>query len=252
MLTITVRYLVLEYVAGGELFDALKYHGALPEEEAIRLFRQILASVSYCHRFNICHRDLKPENVLLDMNGNVKLADFGMAAFQPNGRWLNTACGSPHYAAPEIVAGKQYRGHKADIWSVGIMLYLMLTGSVPFDGGNVASILATVQAGEYHLPSELSNEAVDLIQCMLQERPEKRISMTAIWAHPLMKKYEKRHAKFAPNGILAGPSPPLNAADCGPPIDKRSNIDVELLRNLQTLWYGVKQEELVARLLSAE
>ena len=104
-----IRYLVLEYLEGGELFDYVSCYGALPEEEAVRLFRQIIAGLSYCHRFNICHRDLKPENILLDAGRNIKLADFGMAALQPADRWLNTSCGSPHYAAPEIIYGKKYR-----------------------------------------------------------------------------------------------------------------------------------------------
>lgn len=98
-----VRYLVLEYVEGGELFDYLVSQGRLHADEASRYFQQIIAGVDYCHRFNICHRDLKPENLLLDSEGNIKIADFGMAALEPSGRLLETSCGSPHYASPEIV-----------------------------------------------------------------------------------------------------------------------------------------------------
>ncbi|ERF74729.1 hypothetical protein EPUS_04898 [Endocarpon pusillum Z07020] len=245
-------YLVIEYVEGGELFDYVSCYGALPEEEAVRLFRQIIAGLSYCHRFNICHRDLKPENLLLDAGRNIKIADFGMAALQPTDRWLNTSCGSPHYAAPEIIHGKRYRGDKADIWSVGIILYAMLNGFLPFDGGDLAATLRLVKKGEYHLSDALSEEAADLIQRILQKRPDDRISMNAIWAHPLIRKYEKYHQSIAPNGVLVGPPPPLSAKDCGPPIGKRSDIDPELLRNLQTLWHGVRQEDLVKRLLSTE
>lgn len=144
-------YLVLEYVQGGELFDYVSGNGALPEQEAVRLFRQIVAGLSYCHRFNICHRDLKPENLLLDSNRNIKLADFGMAALQPEGTWLNTSCGSPHYAAPEVVNGQQYRGDKADIWSTGIILFAMLNGFLPFDGGSLGKTLSLVKKGEYYL-----------------------------------------------------------------------------------------------------
>lgn len=252
MLTYTISYLVLEYVEGGELFDYVSCYGALPEEEAVRLFRQIIAGLSYCHRFNICHRDLKPENILLDAARNIKLADFGMAALQPANQWLNTSCGSPHYAAPEIIYGKKYRGDKADIWSVGIILYAMLNGFLPFDGGDLTATLRLVKKGEYHLSEALSDEAADLIQRILQKRPEDRISMNAIWAHPLIRKYEKYHESIAPNGVLVGPPPPLSAKDCGPPIGKRSDIDAELLRNLQTLWHGVRQDDLVSRLLSDE
>lgn len=100
---LTSRFLVLEYVEGGELFDYLVSQGRLHPDEASRYFCQIIAGVDYCHRFNICHRDLKPENLLLDADRNIKIADFGMAALEPNGRLLETSCGSPHYASPEIV-----------------------------------------------------------------------------------------------------------------------------------------------------
>lgn len=244
-------YLVLEYVEGGELFDYVSCYGALPEEEAVRLFRQIIAGLSYCHRFNICHRDLKPENILLDSNRNIKLADFGMAALQPADRWLNTSCGSPHYAAPEIIYGRKYRGDKADIWSVGIILFAMLNGFLPFDGGDVTSTLRLVKKGEYYLPPSLSVEASDLIQRILQKRPEDRISMNGIWQHPLLKKYERMHSLSA-DGTVIGPPPALTAQECGRPVSKRSDIDTELLRNLQVLWYGVKQDDLAAKLLNDE
>jgi serine/threonine-protein kinase HSL1, negative regulator of Swe1 kinase len=242
----------LEYVEGGELFDYVSCYGALPEEEAVRLFRQIIAGLSYCHRFNICHRDLKPENILLDSARNIKLADFGMAAVQPANRWLNTSCGSPHYAAPEIIYGRKYHGDKADIWSVGIILFAMLNGFLPFDGGDLTATLRLVKKGEYFLPPSLSAEASDLIQRILQKRPEDRISMASIWAHPLIKKYEKYHQSLVPEGELVGPPPPLSAEDCGHRIGRRVDIDAELLRNLQTLWHGEKQETLIEKLLSEE
>ncbi|KAK2760265.1 hypothetical protein FQN54_002333 [Arachnomyces sp. PD_36] len=246
-------YLVLEHVGGGELFDYVSTHGALPEEEAVRLFRQIIAGLSYCHRFNICHRDLKPENILLDTNGNIKLADFGMAALQPAGHWLNTSCGSPHYASPEIIYGRRYRGDKADIWSCGIILFAMLTGFLPFDGGDLTRTLQLVKKGEYSIPPWLTTEAVDLIQRILQKRPEDRISMKAIWAHPLLKKYEILHHAMTPVGAdPPGPPPPLSPDDCCPPMDNVLDIDMELLHSLQTLWHGVKQETLIQKLLSPE
>jgi serine/threonine-protein kinase HSL1 (negative regulator of Swe1 kinase) len=244
--------LVLEYVEGGELFDYVQCYGALPEEEAVRLFRQIIAGLSYCHRFNICHRDLKPENILLDSRRNIKLADFGMAALQPADRWLNTSCGSPHYAAPEIIYGRMYRGDRADIWSVGIILFAMLNGFLPFDGGDLTTTLRLVKKGEYFLPPSLSAEAADLIQRILQKRPEDRISMAGIWAHPLLTKYEEYHRSLVAEGELVGPPPPLNAEDCGHRIGKRADIDAELVRNLQTLWHGEKQETLIEKLLSEE
>ncbi|KAJ9603265.1 serine/threonine-protein kinase gin4 [Cladophialophora chaetospira] len=245
-------YLVLEHVPGGELFDYVSSNGALPEEEAVRLFRQIIAGLSYCHRFNICHRDLKPENILLDDKRNIKLADFGMAALQPDGTWLNTSCGSPHYAAPEIIQGHQYRGDLADIWSTGIILFAMLNGFLPFDGGNLPATLRLVKQGAYHLPPSLSPEASDLIQRILQKRPERRINMEQIWAHPLLKKYEKYHASLAAPAPLIGAAPPLSVEARARRVTKRSEIDVDILRNLSTLWHGEKPEELIRRLMSEE
>ena len=245
-------YLVMEYVESGELFDYVSCYGALPEEEAVRLFRQIIGGLSYCHRFNICHRDLKPENILLDKHRNIKLADFGMAALQPDNRWLNTSCGSPHYAAPEIIHGRKYRGDKADIWSVGIILYAMLNGYLPFDGGDLTSTLRLVKKGEYYLPPKLSKEAANLIQRILQKRPQDRISMDEIWSHPLITKYEGLHTSLLREGqILTVQSPALDLTNA-PRVKKRSEIDVEILRNLSTLWHGEKQEDLMKKLLSNE
>lgn len=246
-------YLVLEYVEGGELFDYVMRNGALPEGEAVRLLRQLIAGLAYCHRFNICHRDLKPENILLDQDHNIKIADFGMAALQPNGQYLTTSCGSPHYAAPEIIAGKQYRGDQADIWSVGIILYAMLNGCLPFNGRDLHDTLARVKKGEYYLDTEvLSVEAADLIQRILQKRPDQRIAMSNIWRHPLLKKYEKIHASLAAPGRLAGPPPPLTIADCGPRKIKPTDVDRELLRNLQVLWHGLNEHEVIRRLTNDE
>ncbi|EXJ81169.1 CAMK/CAMKL/GIN4 protein kinase [Capronia epimyces CBS 606.96] len=245
-------YLVLEYVSGGELFDYVSSNGALPEEEAARLYRQIIAGLSYCHSFNICHRDLKPENILLDAQRNIKLADFGMAALQPDGTWLNTSCGSPHYAAPEIIQGERYRGDKADIWSTGIILFAMLNGFLPFDGGTLPNTLRLVKKGEYYLPPSLSIEAADLIQRILQKRPEKRISMEQIWSHPLLCKYEKYHASLVAPEPLVSAARPVIVGKQVRRISRRADIDPEILRNLATLWHGEKVEELVKRLMSEE
>ncbi|EEH16396.2 CAMK/CAMKL/GIN4 protein kinase [Paracoccidioides brasiliensis Pb03] len=245
-------YLVLEYVEGGELFDYVSERGPLPEIEAVRLFRQIIAALSYCHRFNICHRDLKPENILLDTKCNIKLADFGMAALQPAGHWLNTSCGSPHYASPEIIYGHRYLGDKADIWSCGIILFAMLTGYLPFDGGDLPNTLRLVKKGDYIFPPWLSSEAMNLIQRILQKQPGDRITINEMWSHPLLKKYERHHFSMSSEGVSLGPPPPLSDKDCGKKIIRLQDIDMELLRSLQTLWHGSKAEELIQRLLSDE
>ena len=129
---------MLEYVNNGELFDYITSNdGGLEEEEALMFFRQILSAVGYCHSFNICHRDLKPENILLTKDLEIKIADFGMAALhQSPDHKLKTSCGSPHYAAPELIKGFAYRGNQADIWSLGVILYATLSGTLPFDVGN--------------------------------------------------------------------------------------------------------------------
>lgn len=245
-------YLVLEYVEGGELFDYVMRNGALPEAEAIRLFRQLIAGLAYCHRFNICHRDLKPENLLLDREHNLKIADFGMAALQPNGKNLTTSCGSPHYAAPEIIAAKEYNGSQADVWSVGIILYAMLNGFLPFDGIDLSSTLKLVRRGKYYLSPNLSADATDLVQRILQLDPDDRITIDKMWTHPLLVKYEDVHRNLAPPGKFAGPPPALSAADCGPQRLKANEIDRELLRNLQILWHGLDEHEVLKRLTSPE
>lgn len=244
---------MLEYVEGGELFHHICENGCLPESEAIRIFRQMISGLSYCHRFNICHRDLKPENILMDRNRNIKIVDFGMAALQPANKWLNTSCGSPHYASPEVIRGQNYRGDKADVWSCGVILYAMLTGTLPFDSdGDYSEVIATVLAGEYTFPKGLSGFARDLISRMLQADPKQRIPMKAMWHHPLLKRYQSFDSTDANGNAYIGPPAPLTVEDCGPRIKNRSSIDGELLRNLQNLWHGVPSEELAERLLSDE
>lgn len=246
-------YLILEFVEGGELFDYVSSSGALPEEEAVRLFRQIISGLSYCHRFNICHRDLKPENILLDKQRNVKLADFGMAALQPADKWLNTSCGSPHYAAPEIIQGLRYRGDKADIWSCGVILFAMLNGFLPFDGGDLTTTLRLVRKGDYFLPPNLSVEASDLIQRILQKRPERRISMDEIWEHQLLTKHERYHTSILPQGItLAGPPPAVDDDGIFRRVEDANDIDEDILRSLQTLWHAEPAEALMERLINDE
>ncbi|KAL8729119.1 MAG: hypothetical protein Q9166_004950 [cf. Caloplaca sp. 2 TL-2023] len=246
-------YLVLEYIEGGELFDHISQNGNLPEYEAIRIFRQIIAGLSYCHRFNICHRDLKPENILLDKNRNVKIVDFGMAVLQPPDLALNTSCGSPHYAAPEVIRAEQYRGARADIWSCGVILYAMLAGCLPFDSMlSWSDVVATVLSGKYTFPKDMGAHAQHLISRMLQLDPRKRIPIKEMWNHPVVQRYEHLDSPDANGQPYIGPLAPLTVLDCGQPIKNRDEIDMELLRNLQNLWHGIDEEELIGRLLSDE
>ncbi|KAI8376998.1 kinase-like domain-containing protein [Blakeslea trispora] len=143
-------YLILEYVQGGELFEHLVSQGRLSEAEARKYFQQIIIGLDYCHRHLICHRDLKPENLLLDREKNIKIADFGMASLQPTGSLLETSCGSPHYASPEIVNGIPYDGSSSDIWSCGIILYALLSGHLPFDDDNIKLLLNKMKQVQSH------------------------------------------------------------------------------------------------------
>ncbi|KAM9913977.1 hypothetical protein OXX69_001069 [Metschnikowia pulcherrima] len=235
-------YLILEYIEGGELFDYLIKRGKLSEYEAISYFKQIIRGIGYLHEFNICHRDLKPENLLLDFNKNIKIADFGMAALEIDKKLLETSCGSPHYASPEIVAGKNYHGAPSDIWSCGIILFALLTGHLPFDDENIRKLLMKVQNGKFIMPKDISSEAKDLISRMLQVNPRDRISIEHILAHPLMKKY--------PDPPAAGVDDRLLSPSSIKPLASQHEIDQEILRNLCILFHNCPEEQVSRRLLS--
>jgi MAP/microtubule affinity-regulating kinase len=149
-------YLILEYVPGGEVFDYLIAHGRMKEKDAREHFRQIVSSVAYCHSMHVVHRDLKAENLLLDANLNIKVADFGFANCFTPGQNLNTWCGSPPYAAPELFQGKEYTGPEVDIWSLGVILYVLVCGSLPFDGSTLQKLRARVIAGKFKIPFYMS------------------------------------------------------------------------------------------------
>ncbi|KAK8824972.1 hypothetical protein WA538_005637 [Blastocystis sp. DL] len=182
--TPTDIFLVMEYVPGGELFDYIVRKGRLPENEARRFFQQIISGVEYCHKHNIVHRDLKPENLLLDEDNNIKIADFGLANFLMDGDFLSTSCGSPNYAAPEVISGRLYAGPEVDVWSSGVILYALLCGRLPFDDENIPSLFRKIKNGLYRLPSFLSKGARELIPVMLMNDPIKRITIPDIRKDP--------------------------------------------------------------------
>ena len=177
-------FLVLEYVEGGELFDFLVNRGRLPPNEALIYFRQIVYGLNYAHTFSIIHRDLKPENILIAslQPPLIKIADWGMAAFAPPTLQLETSCGSPHYASPEIVNGEKYQGNATDIWSCGVILYALLTGRLPFDDKNVRSLLSKVKSGKYEMPTWIDPLAKDLLSRMLIVDVNKRISVCSFFS----------------------------------------------------------------------
>ncbi|KAL1502557.1 hypothetical protein ABEB36_007682 [Hypothenemus hampei] len=177
-------YLVLEHVSGGELFDYLVKKGRLTPKEARRFFRQIISALDFCHSHSICHRDLKPENLLLDEKNNIKIADFGMASLQPMGSMLETSCGSPHYACPEVIRGEKYDGRRADVWSCGVILYALLVGALPFDDDNLRQLLEKVKRGVFHIPHFVPPDCQSLLRGMIEVNPEKRLTLAEINKHP--------------------------------------------------------------------
>ncbi|VAH01935.1 unnamed protein product [Triticum turgidum subsp. durum] len=208
----TKIYMVLEFVNGGELFDRIAMKGKLSEREGRRLFQQLIDGVSYCHGKGVYHRDLKPENVLIDRKGNIKISDFGLCAlpqhlgdifislnlksatFQKDGL-LHTTCGSPNYIAPEVLQNRGYDGSLSDIWSCGVILYIMLIGQLPFDDRNMVVLYQKIFKGDAKIPEWLSPGAQNIIKRILEPNPMKRINMAEI----------KQHEWFQKDYIHVGP-----------------------------------------------
>ncbi|XP_043196738.1 serine/threonine-protein kinase SIK3-like isoform X2 [Amphibalanus amphitrite] len=173
-------YLVMEYASKGEIFDHMVANGPLKESEARPWFRQILAAVQYCHRKNVVHRDLKAENLLLDAEDSIKLADFGFSNFYSESDPLTTGCGSPPYAAPELFEGKEYDGPKADVWSLGVVLYVLVCGALPFDGNTLQILRGKILSGKFRIPYFMSTDCESLIRHMMTVDPEKRYSIPQV------------------------------------------------------------------------
>ncbi|XP_039625026.1 serine/threonine-protein kinase MARK2 isoform X9 [Polypterus senegalus] len=173
-------YLVMEYASGGEVFDYLVAHGRMKEKEARAKFRQIVSAVQYCHQKCIVHRDLKAENLLLDADMNIKIADFGFSNEFTLGNKLDTFCGSPPYAAPELFQGKKYDGPEVDVWSLGVILYTLVSGSLPFDGQNLKELRERVLRGKYRIPFYMSTDCENLLKKFLILNPAKRGSLEQI------------------------------------------------------------------------
>uniref|UniRef100_A0AC35G5Y9 Protein kinase domain-containing protein n=1 Tax=Panagrolaimus sp. PS1159 TaxID=55785 RepID=A0AC35G5Y9_9BILA len=174
--------LVMEYASGGELYDYVSKNGSLPEGEARRIFRQITSAVLYCHKHKVAHRDLKLENILLDVDNNAKIADFGLSNYFTEKILLTTFCGSPLYASPEIINGTPYRGPEVDCWSLGILLYTLVYGSMPFDGRDFNRMVRQIKRGAYYEPDTPSTASM-LIRNMLRVNPERRADIDDIASH---------------------------------------------------------------------
>ncbi|KAK7394459.1 hypothetical protein VNO78_14987 [Psophocarpus tetragonolobus] len=223
--TPTDIYVVMEYVKSGELFDYIVEKGRLQEDEARNFFQQIISGVEYCHRNMVVHRDLKPENLLLDSKCNVKIADFGLSNIMRDGHFLKTSCGSPNYAAPEVISGKLYAGPEVDVWSCGVILYALLCGTLPFDDENIPNLFKKIKGGIYTLPSHLSPGARDLIPGMLVVDPMRRMTIPEIRQHPW---FQARLPRY-----LAVPPPDT--------IQQAKKIDEEILQEVVKMGFDRNQ-----------
>ncbi|KAM3135268.1 hypothetical protein pb186bvf_012566 [Paramecium bursaria] len=179
-------YLIMEYASGGELFEYIVSRQRLAERDAGRIFYQLINSIEYLHNIGIVHRDLKPENILLNHASQIKVVDFGLSTLYKQNQKLHTPCGSPCYAAPEMVSGLPYEGLKTDLWSAGIILYAMICGCVPFEDPNTKMLYEKIKTHDFALPKGVSPQAQDLLRRILQKDPHKRISIGEIRRHDFM------------------------------------------------------------------
>jgi len=180
-------YIVLELVTGGELFDRIVAAKRFDENTGRKYFQQLILAIYYCHQQGIAHRDLKPENLLLDGQDRLKISDFGLSNLQRSGSQgmlLQTVCGTPNYVAPEVLKEKGYNGFTADLWSCGVILFVMLAGYLPFDDPNMNALFNKIERGEYRMAKYFSPEVKDLISKMLLVDPEKRYGLEDVIAHP--------------------------------------------------------------------
>ncbi|KEZ45231.1 Carbon catabolite-derepressing protein kinase [Scedosporium apiospermum] len=246
--TPTEIVMVLEY-AGGELFDYIVQNGRMKEAEARRFFQQMICAVEYCHRHKIVHRDLKPENLLLDDNLNVKIADFGLSNIMTDGNFLKTSCGSPNYAAPEVIGGKLYAGPEVDVWSCGVILYVLLAGRLPFDDDHIPSLFAKIAKGSYTIPQWMAPGAVNLIKRMLVVNPVQRITIEQIREDPwfmtdLPQYLQPTVEEFLNTGV--DPNKAIKKSDIAPgaPPKVQEMLHEEVTNKIsKTMGYGKKDVE---------
>lgn len=182
-------YLVLELVTGGELFDRILSAKKFDEDTARRFFQQMVMALVFCHKHSVCHRDLKPENLLVDDKDNIKITDFGLANLQkPADKLLTTVCGTPNYVAPEVLKETGYNGIIADVWSAGVILFVMMAGYLPFDDPQLDELFKKIQRGDFKMCKTFSEGAKDLIAKMMVVDPARRITLDAVTRHPWFQK----------------------------------------------------------------
>ncbi|KAJ9154234.1 hypothetical protein P3X46_027590 [Hevea brasiliensis] len=193
MATKTKIYLVVELALGGELFSKVLQRGKLKESTARRYFQQLVSALHFCHQNGVAHRDVKPQNLLLDENGSLKVSDFGLSALAEaqNGGVLQTACGTPAFTAPEVMARLGYDGAKVDAWSCGVILFFLLSARLPFDDTNLAAMYKKIHRREYQMPSPISKPAKSIITRLLDPNPTTRMSIQELMSHSwFLKNYE--------------------------------------------------------------
>lgn len=201
-------YIILELVSGGELFDKIKTSKRLPEDSARFYFQQIMLGLNYCHKHGIAHRDLKPENILLNSGDVIKLSDFGLSNTQrstESGRvnpsmMLRTVCGTPNYVAPEVLMERGYNGFMADMWSCGVILFVMIAGKLPFYDKVMHNLFKKIQTGQYNIPDFVSEEASHLIRRLMCVNPLQRATMDEVLQDPWF--LQNWHSEFDESGEL--------------------------------------------------
>jgi 5'-AMP-activated protein kinase catalytic alpha subunit len=232
-------YLVIELVTGGggDLFDVIKSSKRLDDKTARLYFQQLIVSIHVCHTNGIAHRDLKPENCLISAGGVLKIADFGLANLQKSNEFLKTVCGTPNYVAPEVLKQTEYDGFKSDMWSAGVILYVMLAGRLPFYQKQLAELVTKIKAGDYKMPENIHPDAADLIQKLLCVDPDKRYTIRDVSNHPWFRQegWDDSRLNIAPvkedgsssvggvtsvdDSALASPaSSPSHASSSAPPL----------------------------------
>ena len=241
--------MVLEH-AERELFDYLVRKGRCSDDEARKFFQQIICAVEYCHRHKIVHRDLKPENLLIDANKNVKIADFGLSNIMTDGNFLKTSCGSPNYAAPEVISGKLYAGPEVDVWSCGVILYVLLVGRLPFDDDYIPALFKKIASGNFHLPTYVSPGAARLIRAMLQVHPVHRITIPEIRQDPWFVKNLPAYLQPPPED-LARPSDAARRGSPGRTLAVHSKIHRAAVAKLERSM-GYSREEIEDALKNPE
>lgn len=219
-------YIVMEYATGGELFDYIVAHKRVKEKEARSFFRQVISAVDYCHQNAVIHRDLKPENLLLDQTKNIKIIDFGFGNTYKSDGLLDTFCGSPFYAAPEMILGKRYEGPEVDMWSLGVILFALLCGHLPFDDENMKELYKKIAHGTYTIPEYVPAPCRQLIQRMITVDPRKRATLEEVKHHSwVVEGYDGPPENYLPKRSVLDPE----------------NLDKNIIQRMQA--FGFKNED---------